>query len=56
MTEPWYDPTHGRIDRDIQEYVDEVFQPIDVGQRVALENTLQARRDAGHRLLFEKDE
>jgi hypothetical protein len=38
------DPTYGRIDRDIQEAVDE-WGPRDIGQRVAVENTLQARRE-----------
>lgn len=47
--EHWVDPTHGRIDRDIQEAVD-ALGPQDVGQRVAMENTRQTRRDreAGH--------
>lgn len=39
------DPTHGRIDPDIQAAVDDL-EPRDIGQRVALENTLQSRRDA----------
>jgi len=39
----WYDPTHGRVDRDIQEYVDRM-DPKSIAQRVAIENTLQARR------------
>lgn len=43
----WYDPTHGRVDRDIQEYVDRM-DPKSIAQRVAIENTLQARR--GNRL------
>lgn len=42
----WRDPTHGRIDRDIQEYVDEM-NPTGVAQRVAIENTLQSKRDRG---------
>lgn len=40
----WRDPTHGRIDRDIQEQVDE-WNPGSLGQRVAIENTLQERRN-----------
>lgn len=42
----WRDPTYGRIDRDIQEAVDE-WGPASTGQRVAVENTLQERRDRG---------
>lgn len=38
------DPTHGRIDRDIQQAVDEL-NPTSLGQRVAMENTAQTRRD-----------
>src|SRR4051812_42247440 len=38
------DPTHGRIDADIQATVEEM-QPPTLGQRVAMENTLQHRRD-----------
>lgn len=38
------DPTHGRIDRDIQEQVD-AMHPRSLGSRVAMENTLQERRD-----------
>lgn len=37
------DPTHGRIDLDIQASVDEL-NPSTLGQRVAMENTLQERR------------
>lgn len=40
----WFDRTYGRIDRDIQEQVD-AMQPESIAQRVAIENTLQARRD-----------
>jgi hypothetical protein len=40
------DPTHGRIDPDIQRYVEEM-EPRNLGQRVAIENTLQRRRDDG---------
>jgi hypothetical protein len=38
------DPTHGRIDRDIQWHVDDM-KPFSIGQRVAMEQTLQDRRD-----------
>lgn len=37
-------PTYGRIDPDIQRQVDEM-EPMSLGQRVAMENTIQARRD-----------
>jgi hypothetical protein len=40
----WHDPTWGRIDRDIQQLVDEM-EPESLGQRVAMENTLQERRN-----------
>lgn len=42
--EPWHDPTYGRIDRDIQERVDAMGSTT-LGTRVAIENTLQNRRD-----------
>lgn len=42
------DPTHGRIDKDIQDQVDEM-EPRSLGARVAMENTLQERRDAAAR-------
>lgn len=42
--EDGYDATHGRIDADIQRGVDEM-NPASLGQRVAMENTLQERRD-----------
>lgn len=38
------DPTHGRIDQDIQKYVDRM-NPSSLGQRVAMETTLQEKRD-----------
>lgn len=41
-----YDPTHGRIDFDLQDRVDEM-KPSSLGQRVALESTLQGIRDRG---------
>lgn len=40
---PPTDPTHGRIDPDIQETVN-AMNPTSLGQRVAIENTLQERR------------
>lgn len=43
------DPTHGRIDPDIQAAVD-AWNPSSLGQRVAIENTLQRRRDGGEEL------
>ena len=46
----WVDPTYGRIDRDIQDFVEAEFKTTNVGTRVALENTLQAKRDRGQRL------
>jgi hypothetical protein len=39
-----YDPSHGRIDKDIQEQVDQM-RPGSLGARVAMENTLQERRN-----------
>jgi hypothetical protein len=52
------DPTHGRIDADIQCHV-EMMQRLDrkrytVGTRVALENTLQNMRDKGQTLALEE--
>lgn len=44
VDDPWHDPTYGRIDRDIQQLVDEMH-PRSLGSRVAMENTLQQRRD-----------
>lgn len=38
------DPTHGRIDQDIQDLVEEM-NPTSLGARVAMENTLQERRN-----------
>lgn len=40
------DPTHGQIDGDIQKYV-AGMEPSSLGQRVAVERTLQSRRDRG---------
>lgn len=42
----WHDPTHGRIDRDIQEFVD-IMKPNSLGQRNAIEITLQDKRNRG---------
>lgn len=39
-----YDPTHGRIDLDIQQQVEEM-KPDSLGQRVAMENNFQTTRD-----------
>lgn len=47
------DPTHGRIDRDIQAYVNGM-NPTDVAQRTAMENTIQAKRDSGERLAVDR--
>lgn len=45
-TSEWQDPTHGRIDRDIQEHVDRLIEPSESNAvRAAMENTLQAKRD-----------
>lgn len=45
----WHDPTHGRIDRDIQDRLAEQFGPFvtdaERAQRVAIENTVQDRRN-----------
>lgn len=38
------DPTYGKIDRDIQWSVDDM-RPVSLGQRVALEDTLQNKRN-----------
>lgn len=47
----WHDPTHGRIDRDIQECVDQMEAAdgarYPIAQRCAIENSLQNRRDQG---------
>lgn len=49
------DPTHGRIDTDIQRAVD-AMDPKSIGQRVAMEHTLQARRDAASPVPAEQPE
>jgi len=50
----WHDPTHGKIDRDIQEFVEETYNAdgsLGLGQRTAIEETLQNRRNRGERVL-----
>jgi hypothetical protein len=47
------DPTHGRIDRDIQAYVNGM-NPKDLGSRTAMEETIQAKRDRGERLAVDR--
>jgi hypothetical protein len=47
------DPTYGRIASDIQEWVEREWKPSSLGQRVALENTIQAHRDRGDRLAID---
>jgi hypothetical protein len=43
-----HDPTHGRVDRDIQWHVQALLGPNQgVAERVAIENTLQTKRDKG---------
>lgn len=42
-----YDPTYGRVDRDIQWMVQDLYQPNTVAQRVVMELNLQARRRGG---------
>jgi hypothetical protein len=43
------DPSHGTIDADIRAYV-QAMEPSSLGQRVAIEQTLQNRRDRGDTL------
>jgi len=44
----WHDPTHGRIDRDIQDKVQTRYgDDLSLAQRVAIEDTIQNRRDRG---------
>lgn len=43
----WHDPTHGRIDRDIQDKVTAYYGPLSLAAREAIESTLQHRRDQG---------
>lgn len=47
IDEVWHDPTHGTIDREIQEAVDRNFPGIGIGRRVAIERTAQDRKDRG---------
>lgn len=51
----WYDPTHGQINRDIQLHV-ELMHPADIGQRTAIENTLQEKLNRGERLVLMTEE
>lgn len=44
------DPTHGQIDEDIQTYVAEM-EPASLGQRVAIQRTLQDKREDGDLVL-----
>lgn len=60
----WHDPSHGRIDRDIQDHVREllgypehatkVTLGDDFARVVAIEETLQSKRERGERLWWEK--
>jgi hypothetical protein len=44
----WHDPTHGRIDRDIQDKVRARYgDGLSLAQREAIESTAQDRRDRG---------
>lgn len=44
----WHDPTHGQVDRDIQDKVTERYgNDLPLAQRAAIESTLQGRRDQG---------
>lgn len=44
----WHDPTHGRIDRDIQDKVTARYgDDLPLAQREAIESTIQGRRDRG---------
>ena len=47
----WHDPTYGKIDRDIQEYVMKNYPEATLGQRTAFEETLQNKRNRGERVL-----
>ena len=51
--EPWHDPTHGQIDHDIQNHVNNL-EPGTLGQRAALEHTLQRLRDSGQILTLDE--
>lgn len=35
------DPTHGRVDREVQWYVQDTYEPNTVAQRVAMESNVQ---------------
>jgi hypothetical protein len=44
----WHDPTHGRIDRDIQDTVTARYgSGLSLAQREAIESTVQGQRDRG---------
>jgi hypothetical protein len=43
------DPTYGRIDRDIQWRVNDRLMPTSIAMRVAMENTLQDKRNRWRR-------
>lgn len=49
---PWHDgiprrddPTYGKIDRDIQWFVNDIYRPGTIAQRAALESNFQRDRD-----------
>lgn len=43
----WHDPTHGKVDRDIQDMVAKGFPGTDRAQTFAIMLTAQSRRDRG---------
>lgn len=43
----WHDPTHGTIDRDVQDAVSRSFPNVPLATRVAIERTAQDRKDRG---------
>lgn len=43
----WHDPTHGQVDRDIQDMVRQNFQCTDRNQEFAIMLTAQGKRDRG---------
>lgn len=47
LAEVWHDPTHGTIDRDIQDAVARSFPNVPLATRVAIEHTAQDRKDRG---------
>lgn len=57
----WHDPTHGRIDRDIQEHARELLDlPANASSLskglAAVEETMQERRARGVMLYWERDD